>query len=210
MKNNADRWEQLAGGQAGPRHAWFRPLDRLMSARQNRLEAGAESYIPPIRLILTEGSAYVLAERGGATGIQFAIPGQPMTRDEAYLAGAFGREGVEKCLDMTIAVAREAGANFDWLVEHIESPALERIDKALGERRGPGPPIRSLEEEAVRKRMARRVKRGDNALREFFGQDWPSHMVAGSGPPIHPLPWEKPSEQKGEDSTPSDKEDSDA
>ena len=64
MKNSVDRWEQMARGQTEPRHAaWFRPLDRLMSARQKRLEAGAESYIPPIRLFLTEASAYVLVER---------------------------------------------------------------------------------------------------------------------------------------------------
>ena len=211
MKNHLDRWEQLATRRnAGPRRSWWSPLDRLITARQNRLEAGVPSYDPPLRLNLTGASAYVLAERGGS-GKQFAIPGQPMTWDEAYLAGAFGREGVEKCLDMTITVAREAGATFDWLADHIELPAVERIDEALGHSsRGPGRPAGRLESEAVRKRIARRIKRGKKALREYFGEEWPGHLIAGLESPSHPLPWEKPLAEQHEVSTPSDEEDSNA
>ena len=197
MVMSHDRWEQLADEQRGgkPERAFWAPLARLVDYRQERLEAGLEPYYPPLRLTLREDSGFILASpEGGGTG--FARPKIPITRDEAYLAGAFGREGVEKCLDMTVAVARRAGASLDWIANNVEIPALELINAEIPER-SPGRPAGSLEPEAVRKRIPRRIARGEEALREYFGEGWPGVLIQGierTAPP----PWEEAVSDKEE------------
>lgn len=190
MVKNPDRWEQLADQQRGgePERLFWAPLHRLVDYRRERLEAGLEPYYPPLRLTLREDSGFVLASPEGG-GIGFARPKIPITLDEAYLAGAFGREGVEKCLDMTVAVARRAGASHEWIANNVEIPALELINAEIPER-SPGRPVDSLDPEAVRKRIPRRITRGEEALREYFGEGWPGVLIQGierTAPP----PWEE-------------------
>jgi hypothetical protein len=179
-----DRWEQMAkrdkGGGSGPRYPLIEPLLWLMNTRQERLEAGAEPYYPPIRLVLPRDARYILPVwegKAAGSGILFATEsGAPITHDEAYLAGAFGREGVEECLSMTIAVYRRAEATPKWIERHVERSALERMDVELGRRRG-RPTELKADAEAVRKRIARRVADGEAALNRYIGPDWPRHLV---------------------------------
>lgn len=176
----ADRWEQIARRRrgAGPRYPLIEPLRALSARRGERLRAGVEPYYPPLRLVLTKDTHCVFAvEEGKGDGYLFATPTQPITRGEAYLAGAYGREGVEKCLNMTIAAARRAGASVNWVETNIEAPVLARMREEFGRARGRPVEVGQASEEANRKRIARRVERGEAALDEYFGPDWPRLLI---------------------------------
>ncbi|MPZ23595.1 MAG: hypothetical protein GEU28_08620 [Dehalococcoidia bacterium] len=109
-----------------------------------------------------------------------------ITHDEAELAGLIETPGIGKNLAMMVAVAREAGASYEWISKEIEIPAITLINKEMErwKKEGmamPAPRGRPLDLEAQPKsamlRVKRHVEQGRAELVRLFGEDWAGLLV---------------------------------